>query len=220
MICKSPLFPSSAVYYHVLRLFHLTDEQILCRFNEIRVTDPSYGYCWPALTLESNSTSLFTLALQFNSIPQTTENPFNAQSLRWTRAVLEVLSGTERVYREGCHSKCLFKMQRAKGPDDAGFQSPIHDRHYRGWTASIEFFIKCYPQHHPRLPVSSPFPSLAGSSYIWLSSMPFFGIIMIMSLIVHDSHSFSIFQEKERATGQAQERAKASSERGIYSATQ
>ena len=121
------------------------------------------GYYWLTLTLESTSTSLFTLALPFS--------PSN--------------------YREP-HGISLI-------------QGPIHDRHYREWNSEHRIFHQIFHQalrsssrsRPPRLPVSTQFPPLAVSSYIWLALMLFFKVIMQMSLIAHDSHLFPISQEKE-----------------------
>ena len=153
MIQKSPLCPSGAVYYHVLRLFHLTDELILCRFNEIRVTNPS-SQANGILSARIDTRIKLHISfhpgssIQFLKLPKTpsvhSDCDVPEQSLKFS---LELRGSAEGATIQYVCSKCKERKDQATR-DIVDFRAQSTIVTVEDGTASIEFFIKCYAQHH------------------------------------------------------------------------
>jgi hypothetical protein len=81
MLCMLPPYPSGIVYHHVLRLFYLTDDlnfvDLTTYWSPIPRTKQMV-YCQLALPLAIKLHISFHPWI-FDSVPQTTENPFSPQ---------------------------------------------------------------------------------------------------------------------------------------------
>ena len=153
MICKPPLCHSGDIYYHVLRLLHLADELILRRFNEIRVTDPS-AQANGILSARIDTRIKLHISfhpgssIQFLILPKTpsvhSDCDAPEQSLKFS---LELRGSAEGATIPYVCSKCKERKDQATR-DIVDFRAQSTIVTIEDGTAGIEFFIKCYSQHH------------------------------------------------------------------------
>lgn len=153
MLCKLPPCPSGAVYHHVLRLFHLTDDLIFCRFNQIRVTDPS-SQANGILSARIDTRIKLHISfhpgssIQFLKLPKTpsvhSDYDTPEQSLKFSLELRGSDGGA--IIRYVC-SKCKERKDQATR-DIVDFRAQSTIVAIENGTVNIEFFIKCYAQHH------------------------------------------------------------------------
>jgi hypothetical protein len=173
----------------VLRLFHLTADLIVYRFNEIWLTDPSSQANG---TLSARIDTRIKLRISFQScssvqflkIPKTPSvHEDRAGPERSLKFSLELRGAAGGATIGSVCSKCKERKDQATW-DIVDFRSPTTIITIENGTATIEFFIKCYAQHHgldhrgfwyaPRISTSSRF-------LIYLpASTLFFGILRII----------------------------------------
>jgi hypothetical protein len=137
----------------VLWLFHLTTDLIVYRFNEIRLTDPSSQANG---TLSARIDTRIKLHISFQSgssvqflkIPKTLsvheDRPEPERSLKFS---LELRGAAGGAIIEKVCSKCKERKDQATW-DIVDFRAPTTIITIENGTATIEFFIKCYAQHH------------------------------------------------------------------------
>ena len=153
MLFKSPLYPSGTVYYCVLWLFHLTDDLILCRFHEIRVTDPA-SQANGILSARIDTRIKLHVSfhpgspIQFLKLPKTTSVHGDCDapehSLKFS---LELRGSANGAIIQYVCSKCKERKDQATR-DIVDFRAQSTIVTIENGTASIEFFIKCYAHHH------------------------------------------------------------------------
>ena len=153
ILCKQPPCSSGKFYHYVLRLCYLTADLIVYRFNEIRLTDPSSqanGMLSARIDTRIKLHISFqpSSQVQFLRIPKTPsvhdDRPEPEQALRFSLELRGAAGGA--IIGNVC-SKCKERKGQATW-DIVDFRAPTTIITIENGTATIEFFIKCYPQHH------------------------------------------------------------------------
>lgn len=146
--------PSSAVYHYCATAISSNDDLILCRFNEIRViTGPSSHVDGTVLSARVETCIKLHISFypgssaMFLKLPKThsvhSDDPAPVQSLKFSLGVRTAAGGD--IIQSVC-SKC--RKQKAQASDMVDFIAQSTTVTIRNGTASIQFSIKCYAQHH------------------------------------------------------------------------
>jgi hypothetical protein len=137
----------------MLVLIHLASNLILCRFNEIRIIEPSSQENG---ILSARIDTRIRLHMSFHpgssvrslKIPKTPsvhkECPESAWSLKFT---LELRGDATGNIIENLCSKCKERKDQVTW-DIVDFRAPTTLIAIENGAANVEFFIKCYAQHH------------------------------------------------------------------------